>query len=147
VYKHILLPTDGSRLSEDAVAAGIELARALGARVTALHVLPEFPEDGLESWAHHDPRYPHFLDESMQKRAVEYLDNVRDAALRSGVQCECSVTRSCTIHAEIIAEARERGCDLIVMGSRGSEGDGETLKVAALGRIPVLVHQGAERRR
>ncbi|MGZ5227785.1 MAG: universal stress protein, partial [Burkholderiales bacterium] len=42
MFKHILLPTDGSKLSDRAVQRGIELAEALDARVTAVHVVPEF---------------------------------------------------------------------------------------------------------
>jgi nucleotide-binding universal stress UspA family protein len=153
VYKHIMLPTDGSRLSDEAVKAGIELARALGARVTALHVLPEEPETSLESWAHHDPGYTRHLDDTLQKRAIEYVEAVREAALRSGVQCECSVTRASAVHEEILDEAQQRGCDLIVMASHGRRGNvgtmlgSETVKVATLGRIPVLVHHGHAPRR
>ena len=42
MFKHLLLPTDGSKLSDRAVERGLELASALGARVTAVHVVPEF---------------------------------------------------------------------------------------------------------
>jgi nucleotide-binding universal stress UspA family protein len=52
MYKHILIPTDGSRVSEEAAAAGIELARVLGARVTARHVVPESGAPSLDRWAH-----------------------------------------------------------------------------------------------
>ena len=40
MYKHILLPTDGSKLSAKAVKQGIQFAKSIGAKVTALHVTP-----------------------------------------------------------------------------------------------------------
>ncbi len=146
MYKHILLPTDGSRLSEQAAAAGVALARSLGARVTVLHVLPRRAESALEAWAHQGRGYAAKLDEALHKRAEEYLDSVRELAMRAGVACECAIARGETVHAGILAEAAARGCDLILMASHGRSGEtatvlgSETVKVATLGRVPVLVH-------
>ena len=42
MFKHILVPTDGSRLATRGARAGIRLARALSARVTALYVIPRY---------------------------------------------------------------------------------------------------------
>lgn len=146
MYRHILLPTDGSRLSEQAAAAGIALARSLGARVTALHVLPTPARPALDSWIYSDKRHGAHLDETLQKRAFEFLDTVRDAARRVGVPCECHVVHGDSVSREIIDEALSNNCDLIVMASHGPRGDAatalgsETVKVATLGRVPVLVH-------
>jgi nucleotide-binding universal stress UspA family protein len=76
-----------------------------------------------------------------------FLETVREAALRAGVQCECRLERGVTPHQGIIAAARDVECDLIVMASHGEKGgDGtvlgsETVKAATLGPVPVLVHR------
>jgi nucleotide-binding universal stress UspA family protein len=147
MYKHILLPTDGSSISEEAAAAGIDIARAFGARVTALHVIPDPVLPGLESWAHHDAGFAERLSQVLEKRGTLYLETVRDAARRAGVPCECQLARDTSPHAGIIAAARDGDCDLIVMASHGRRGsDGallgsETVKAATLGTVPVLVHR------
>ena len=169
MYRHILLPTDGSRLAENAAASGIALARALGARVTAVHVLPHPPSSKLEAWAHSDRTYARRIDDAMEKRAHEYLETVREAAMLAGVPCECSLVHGdcvhreilevaedlhCdlslvhgdSVHREILEVAEDLHCDLIVMASHGEKGDAispqgsETVKAAMLGKVPVLVH-------
>lgn len=151
MYKHILLPTDGSRLSEEAAAAGLALAKALGARVTALHVLPEPVTSGLEAWTHGDEEFEERLYKSFEARGKTYLESVRKMAAKAGVACECALVRGEAPHAEIIVEGRDRGCDLIVMASHGRKGTeavllaSETLKVMTLGTLPVLVHPSARR--
>jgi nucleotide-binding universal stress UspA family protein len=52
MYKHILVPTDGSELSRSAADAAVALAKALSARVTGMHVVPSRPFSALESWIH-----------------------------------------------------------------------------------------------
>lgn len=147
LYRHILLPTDGSVVAEQAAAAGIDLARALGARVTALHVIPDPAPPSLDTWAHEDAAFPEKLTHILEKRGTVFLETVREAALRAGVQCECRLERGRSPHEAIIAAARDGGCDLIVMGSHGEKGgDGtvlgsETVKAATLGPVPVLVHR------
>ena len=145
MYRHILIATDGSPVSEQAAQAGIALARALGARLTALHVVAELEEPPLESWAHGDAEFTAKLGKALEKRGALYVDGVREAALRAGVACECAVVRGPSPAGQIVAEARSRACDLVVMASHGHKGSGglagsETLKVVALGGIPVLAH-------
>ncbi len=43
MYKHILVPSDGSRLSQKAAAQAIALAKVMRARVTGFHASPLFP--------------------------------------------------------------------------------------------------------
>lgn len=146
MYRHILLPTDGSRLAEDAAASGIALARALGARVTAVHVLPHPPGSRLEAWAHSDRTYARRIDGAMKKRGQEYLATVREAAMLAGVPCDLSLVHGDSVHREILEVAEDLHCDLIVMASHGEKGDAispqgsETVKAAMLGKVPVLVH-------
>lgn len=149
MYRHILIPTDGSALSDQAIAAGIELARTLAARVTALHVVPEPDSCDVDVWSAGDgvadaeERY----DLMREKLAAGYLDVARKAAQAAGVPCECVSLRALHPHEAILLAAREKGCDLIVMASHGRKGPGavlmgsETLKVMTLGEIPVLVNR------
>lgn len=145
MYRNILIATDGSPVSERAAEAGIALARVLGARLTALHVVAELDEPPLEGWAHGDPDFATKLARALEKRGELYVDTVREAALRAGLSCECVVAHGRSPAGQILAEARRRDCDLVVMASHGRKGSGglagsETLKVVALGGIPVLAH-------
>jgi len=146
MYKNILLPTDGSRLSENAARAGIALARALGAKVMALHVIPDASEVVLERWAHGDEDFAGKFSEALASRGELYVEEVRDAARRAGVACECRVARGRTPHEGILEEAIGGHHDLIVMASHGhneASGDvfgSETALVMKLGATPVLVH-------
>lgn len=147
MFRHILLPTDGSRLSEQAAFAGIALARSVGARVTALHVLPRSERPRIDEWVYSDARHAYRIDAALQKRAREFLDTLRDEAMRSGVKCECRVAHGDSVSREIVGQALAQGCDLIVMASHGTRGDAvtamgsETLRVATSAAVPVLVHQ------
>lgn len=146
MYKHILVPIDGSRLSEEAAAAAVEIAKFLHAKVTVLHVVPEPATSGLDAWTHDDEDFEAHVEKVLESRGNEYLATVRDMARKAGVRCECALVRGESPHAEIVVEARARGCDLIVMASHGRKGSdavllaSETIKVMTLGDIPVLVH-------
>ena len=149
MYKHILIPTDGSKVSEEAAAAGIDLARVLGARVTALHVVPDPTASALDRWAHHDPKFETKLDQVFEKLGAVYLETIREVARGAGVRCDCRLVHGDSPHAAIIAASLEEGCDLVVMASHGRKGDSagvlasETVKAATLGAVPVLVHRKA----
>ena len=143
MYRHILIPTDGSRRSDRAALRAIRLARSLGARVTALHVVPASDYPALEAWSRHDPKFAQRLDTAFRNQATLFLENVRDAARREGVPCDCRIARAPMPHAAIVSVAHESRCDLIFMASHGllDHGliDSETAKVAGLGDVPVLV--------
>jgi nucleotide-binding universal stress UspA family protein len=145
MYKHILIPTDGSKLSNHAITQGIALARSTGARVTGLFVAPAptpLVFAGLRPVAHMQP------DEhaAMTARAAtRYLGLIAKAARDAGVPCE-SVTVTGEYPAEAILEAAKRlKCDLIAMASHGRRGlagvllGSETQKVLTHAKVPVLV--------
>jgi nucleotide-binding universal stress UspA family protein len=144
MYKHILIPTDGSRLSEEAATAGIHLGKALGARLTAVHVVANGSTPRLESWAHGDRRYLEHLEKSRAQRAAFFLETIRETAYRAGTACECRIVHGKTPHDAIVKAALDLGCDLIVMGSHALGAPGrfgsETMKVLERGPVPVLVH-------
>ena len=147
LYRHILIPTDGSRESEEAAAAGIRLGKALGSRLTAVHIVPDAPRSRLEAWAHQDTDFNRHVRDSFEQRALLVLEGIRDIAYRAGVTCECLLVRGGTPHEEILKAAAEHECDLIVMASHriGASTelmlDGETIKVLSRGPVPVLVYQ------
>ena len=147
LYRNILIPTDGSRESEKAAAVAIRLGRVLGARITALHIVAEPPTSRLEAWVHKDADFRRHMGKTMERRAVLFLETIRDLALKSGVACECHLVRGGPPHEEILRAAAEHDCDLIVMASHrlGADRevmlDGETIKVLAGGPVPVLVYQ------
>lgn len=146
MFKHILLPTDGSKLSQRAVAQGIALAKEQGAAVTVLHVLPELRMIADESFVmpmgvELHRRY----DREAKAGARKMLDAVAQKAQAAGVKhAELVVTGELPFEA-INATAKKRKCDLIVMASHGRRGlsglllGSETTKVLTHSRIPVLV--------
>ena len=146
MYRHILIATDGSTLAEMAVKHGLSLAKSTGGKVTALIVEAPFsvynvPESRLrqmpEAFAQHA--------EEIRKHATRVLDHVADLAKAAGVACETTQLESDQPYRAIIATAKEKGCDLIVMASHGRSGISAVLlgsvtnKVLTHTHIPVLV--------
>ncbi|MFD2367927.1 universal stress protein [Pseudoduganella sp. GCM10020061] len=146
MYRHILLPVDGSEASRQAVQAGIRLAAAGGGRVTALHVIPTVRHDLLEAWAHEDPDYERRRHALLSRFADAWLSAAERAAAAAGVACTRD-RQDGTAHRVIVARALQLECDLIFMASHGwSGGDlellgSETLKVLLHSQVPVLVHK------
>jgi nucleotide-binding universal stress UspA family protein len=146
MFKHILLPTDGSKLSDRAVERGMELAKILGARVTAFHVIPEFRMMADESFvlptsADLKKRY----EKEAKARAEKLLQKIGSRAGTLAVDCERLVVVGDVPFEHIIDTAKKRKCDLIVMASHGRRGlsglllGSETSKVLTHSKIPVLV--------
>jgi len=145
-FTHILFPTDGSEISDGAATTAISLAHSLGAKVTALHVVPPYlpplPEMGVGfTYAMTEEEY----DRATKAQAAEMLGKVQDEAAESGVACDTVTAISSSPWDAIIKSARERGCDAIVMASHGRKGlaglvlGSETTKVLTHSSIPVLV--------
>lgn len=147
MFNHILLPTDGSERSERAMLKGMALAKQLGAKVTGLHVMAEYPLIAYVDWGPIDPVTEERFQEEGKQRAEKYLTNVTDAAKQAGVSCDCETRSSDHPWEAIIAVAQQRGCDLIFMASHGRRGlagllmGSETNKVLTHTDIPVLIYR------
>jgi nucleotide-binding universal stress UspA family protein len=142
MYRHILIPTDGSELAEHGVAHGLALAKFLGAKVSIIFVVEPFPEITgryLETLA----RYV----ELRKEQATSELDRAAKAAKDAGVPCETIQVENSQPHQGIISAAEDKGCDLIVMSSHGRSGlsalliGSVTNKVLTHAKTPVLVCQ------
>lgn len=147
MYKKILIPTDGSAMSNVAVQCGVEFAKQLGADVVGLFVAPEY-------------QYPVFVEivpsnfpteddykASMHKAGDIYLQTIRDAAATAGVTFSGVVEFSDATALQIVHSAEKYGCDLIFICSHGRSGWGQALlgsvtaKVLSSCQIPALVYR------
>ena len=143
MFKHLLLPTDGSPLSENAVLKGIQFAQALGARVTGLYVNPRFRVLTYRTDMLEDTRGDYERDS--QVHAERYLAFISKAAAARGVPCETRIESSDDVSRSILDVAGELACDLIAMASHGRRGisgvllGSETQRVLTHSDIPVLV--------
>jgi len=143
VYKHVLIPTDGSALSEMAIRHGMALAKAVGAKVTVLTVSLPFRSFAV------DPvmvtESPARYEQECEAWAEKALGVARAEAVVAGVSCETSHLTQAQPHQAIIETAQKRGCDLICMASHGRRGvsalvlGSETNKVLTHSKTPVLV--------
>jgi len=145
MFKHILLPTDGSTISKKAVKRGIELARKSGARVTAFHVMPEFKLMVDEGITMLSPALKKRFEDEGRARAQKMLDDIARQARARGVRCSTLCVASDLPYQQIIATARRKKCDLILMASHGRRGlsslllGSETAKVLLHTKVPVLI--------
>jgi nucleotide-binding universal stress UspA family protein len=146
MFKHILLPTDGSKLSDRAVQCGIELAKAIKAKVTAVHAVPEFRMIVEEAFVSPmNAELKNRFERESQEHAKKMLAKVQKAAKAAGVKCEAVAVVSDFPYQQIIETAKKKKCDLIVMASHGRKGlsslllGSETAKVLTHSKIPVLV--------
>lgn len=133
MYKHILLPTDGSDRSARAIMAGIELAAALNAKVTGLFIS--------------ESTYIPGADDATSPRAEAALSVVAQRAKEAGVESACVSMHGDAPQDSIIRFANEKGCDLIIMGTHGRSRVGKfflgSVAAAVLGdsEIPVLLYR------
>lgn len=143
MFKHILLPTDGSELSLRGVAVGARLAASCKSRVTVFHVvLPLHVNAYLaELLASADIDYTAQAD----RQAQTYLDEAAAIVAKAGSDCQRFAVCGERPGDAIVQAAHEHACDLIVMGSHSRQGinrlllGSETHDVIVRGDIPVLV--------
>jgi len=143
MFKHILLPTDGSELSLRAVDMGISIAVKHGASVFALHVIK--PPPGVQ---HLSDMLVLPEDErtlKITRKATSYLDEVRRRAEAANVECHSAYEFDLRPYMAIMAAARRQQCDLIVMGSHGRTGldrlrlGSQASKLLVSTDVPVLI--------
>lgn len=151
MYKHILIPTDGSKLSALAAHAGVRLAQALGARVTGFFAAPPATPIVFKGLLPVGYAAPDEHEQSIRKAAASYLGVIEKAARAAGVPCEVTTVTSDYPADAIVAAARKRRCDLIFIASRGRRGvrresllGTETQKVLSQAPMAVLVHRDAK---
>ena len=143
MYRNILIPTDGSELATRAVEKGVELAKALGAKVTAVTVTEPFHVftgdvamvgDTPEEYARH-----------AEERAQAVLHKVKTVAEHAGVPCETVHVSDDDAYEGIITATTRAGCDMIAMASHGRSGlaamvlGSQTRKIIAKTSVPVVV--------
>jgi len=145
MFTHILLPTDGSKLSEAAIHKTVDFAKTIGAKVTGFHVIPQFHVFTYRTEVLEDTREEFARDS--RAHAEKYLAVIQQAAKNTGVPCETVFAVSDHPYESIIQAAKKRGCDLIAMASHGRKGvqgmvlGSETHKVLTHSQIPVLVYR------
>jgi nucleotide-binding universal stress UspA family protein len=145
MFKHILVPTDGSPLSEAAVEHAIDFAKSVGAKITGLHVIPPFQTFTYHTEMLEDTRDQFEKDSRMH--AEQFLARIENAAKQAGVECTTMYVESDQPYQAIIDTAKEAGCDVIAMASHGRKGvkgllmGSETQKVLTYSTIPVLVYR------
>jgi nucleotide-binding universal stress UspA family protein len=145
VYKHILIPTDGSGLSETAIRQGVAFAKAIRAKVTALTVSPSLHAFEVDPIMMSYTRAPAQYAMESEARAEKHLAVARVEAGIAGVPCETLHVTQGHVYQAIIDTAQKKGCDLIFMASHGRKGmsalvlGSETYRVLTHCKIPVLV--------
>ncbi len=143
MFKHILLPTDGTELSEKAIDQGLRLAKTIGAKVTSLSVVVKLPGCCYHARISHAALEE--AERQSQAAAETYLQSVQERAKKVGIDCDVVLERDGAPYKSIIRMAEQRGCDLIMMASHGQKGiegvllGSETQKVLTHSKIPVLV--------
>lgn len=144
MFKNILIPTDGSEQSQRAVRTGIELAKLHGARVTGVHVIPDYHLLIAYEGAF-DPVTEERIEEEAKARADTYLGQIREAASAADVQCSTVCETSDHPYDAILRTCESSACDLILMTSHGRKGlaavllGSETRKVLTHSKVPVLI--------
>jgi nucleotide-binding universal stress UspA family protein len=146
MYRHILIPTDGSELAHKAVNHGLSLAKSVDGKVTVLIVVPSFNVYNLPA-SRTDLISGAFAEyeKHAKAHAAKVLTGVADEAQSAGVACETVQMTHDHPYEAIVATAKEKGCDLIVMASHGRAGiaavvlGSVTTKVLTHTKIPVLV--------
>lgn len=143
MFSHILVPTDGSDHALHAAEVGIRLARSLGARIYAFHVLAPLP-----AVAYFSDIIQHAEDSHVERaalRAQQRLADIEMMASKAGVACHGGYAFDRRPYVAIVGAAKKEHCDLIVMSMHGYATldrmllGSETNRVLSCCDIPVLV--------
>jgi len=146
MYKHILMPYDGSPLSDKALAEGIALAKGTDAKITLLYVLtPHHLHVGGGRKVPGLKQLEQQYHDELRNRSEAMLETAKKRATSAAVTCNSLIEEGTDPHEVIIARATRLKCDLILMASHGRKGlegvlvGSETMKVLTHSKVPVLV--------
>jgi nucleotide-binding universal stress UspA family protein len=147
MFKHILIPTDGSPVSTKAVKAGIALAKEHGAKVTGYHAVEPVPMHLYGEGYVADKEMVEEFDRRRRAAAKKHIDALAREAQKAGVAFEPLVQTSARPYDGIVEAAAKRKCDLILMSSHGHRGLDRLMlgsvadKVIQRSKVPVLVYR------
>jgi nucleotide-binding universal stress UspA family protein len=142
MYRNILIPTDGSDITNKAVQTAITLAKTLGARLSTISVKEPFPYSAISEM---QPVPPQEFYDAQERIAASRVKAVIDAAQAHGLTCTGHTVEALHPWEAITDHAKAQGCDLIVMASHGRRGvsalllGSETQKVLTHCDVPILV--------
>jgi nucleotide-binding universal stress UspA family protein len=145
LYQHLLVPSDGTRLSANALSQAIALAKLLGAKLTLLHVQPPLPVSMMGMGEMLDPATVESLSAAAELDSNRILAEAREAAAKEGLEIQVEVVKQDLPFRAIVEGVKRHGCDLIVMASHGRRGlsslllGSETQRVLLHASVPVLV--------
>ena len=147
MFKNILIPTDGSKLSAKAIKSGLAFAKSIEAQVTGCYVVEPFQPYYFGDYIPPDMPTPKEFERRTREAGEKYLGQIAALARASGVEFSGSVVLADSPYAGIITAAKKARCDLIFMASHGRSGltglllGSETHKVLTHSKIPVLVYR------
>jgi nucleotide-binding universal stress UspA family protein len=146
MYKNILVPTDGSPQSRKAAAAAVALAKSIGAKVTGIFAAPPATPIVYRNNLPVGFTTPADHKRMIEESAARYLGVIEQACKKAGVAFEALTITSDYPADTILATAKKKKCDLIVMATHGRHGirgvllGSETQRVVTHSKIPVLVY-------
>lgn len=147
MFKHILVPTDGSTLSLRTAKNAVRFAKVHGARITAFYAAPEYHPNIAGDYLPANFVPLGVFQTQIKKTADKYLDQVKKMADVGGVPCSGLFVSNDSPSDAIIKAAKDRKCDMIFMASHGRSGiaglliGSETQKVLTHCKLPVLVYR------
>lgn len=145
MFKHILIPTDGSGVAAKAIRAGVQLAKEMGARVTGFYAEEPRPVHLHNAGYSVERELIKEFDRRSREFAERCVGEIESAAKAAGVPFDSMVVKSQRPDQAIINAAKLRKCDAIFMASHGHRGlarlvlGSVTNKVLTHSKIPVLV--------
>jgi nucleotide-binding universal stress UspA family protein len=147
MFKHILIPTDGSPVAAKAVKAGVALAKEIGAKITGYYALEPLRAHIYGEGYIIDRKMIAEFERGAREVADRHVAAIGRAAKAAGVQFKPLVTKAYAPHKGIITAAKKQKCDVIFMASHGRRGltrlimGSVTNKVLTQSKIPVLVYR------
>jgi nucleotide-binding universal stress UspA family protein len=154
MFRHLLVPTDGSDLSDGTIRRAVDFARDAGARITFFHAKQSvLSHSDLALYGEPlvlDPSVVEQFARAEDDHAEALLADARAIAEREGVSCDTDCGGNPIVYEGIVEAAERHGCDLIFMASHGRRGlagfllGSETQRVLTHSPLPVLVFRRPE---
>ena len=147
MFTHLLVPTDGSQLSEATVRRAVSFAKECGAKITFFYASPIYPDFRFGGGGRFLPLTPEKFEALNQQETERILNASIRFCEDGGVECDAINVHSDDPATAIIEAAKECNADLVFMASHGRRGlkgilmGSETNKVLTHAKIPVLVYR------